>query len=67
MFRQAVERGANSLHVGTGTGERPQKEVVAFDWNKFREESGIPTASESSPNNTSQIVDLEMSDDSDFG
>ena len=67
VFRQAVERGANSLHVGTGTGERPQKEVVAFDWNKFREEEGIPTASESSPNNTSQIIDLELSDDSDLG
>ncbi|XP_063694448.1 uncharacterized protein LOC134826103 isoform X2 [Bolinopsis microptera] len=66
VFRQAVERGANSLHVGTGTGERPQKEVVAFDWNKFREETGIPTASESSPNNTAQIVDLEFSDDSDL-
>jgi hypothetical protein len=68
IFRQAVERGKNSLHVGVGPGtsERSQKEEVTYDWSKFREEAGIATASESSHNNTSQVIEFECSDDSDL-
>ena len=64
VFRQAVERGSNSLHVGVGTGERPQREEVTFDWSKFREENSIATPSESSHNNTGPVVDIDLSDDS---
>ena len=67
VFRQAIERGSNSLHVGDSSGNRlpREAETISYDWNKFREEAGI-VRPDSSQNNT-QVISIECSDsDSDL-
>ena len=67
VFREAIERGSDNLHVGDSSGNRlpREAETPSFDWSKFREEAGI-VPPDSSQNNT-RVISIECSDsDSDF-
>ncbi|KAL5263185.1 hypothetical protein ACHWQZ_G008550 [Mnemiopsis leidyi] len=67
VFREAIERGSDNLHVGDSSGNRlpREAETPSFDWSKFREEAGI-VPPDSSQNNT-RVISIACSDsDSDF-